>query len=118
MQHVAVLHPRTGAVADTAPGAFERCGQPVFCLAPDDAGERPGPLPLGVEGDLLAVAFSERVRAGPGEDGRGADRVAGRSRRRPGLVPDGKERGYSTLLRQKAAFLRSCRNVTPEGTPG
>src|SRR5438876_8562955 len=38
-QRVAVLHPQAGAVVDTAPGAFERRGQPVFCLALDDVGE-------------------------------------------------------------------------------
>ncbi|WP_162501003.1 hypothetical protein [Streptomyces sp. 2323.1] len=33
---------------DTAPGAFERRGPPVFCLALDDVGERQGPLSLGI----------------------------------------------------------------------
>ncbi|MFI1973343.1 hypothetical protein [Streptomyces cinnamoneus] len=33
---------------DTAPGAFERRGQPVFCLASGDVGERLGPLSLGI----------------------------------------------------------------------
>ncbi|GGR50999.1 hypothetical protein GCM10010219_65280 [Streptomyces netropsis] len=43
-------HSKAGliTVVDTAPGAFERHGQPVFCLALDDIGERPGPLSLGI----------------------------------------------------------------------
>ncbi|MEU7436073.1 hypothetical protein AB0B07_35330 [Streptomyces sioyaensis] len=39
---------QAGALVGTAPGAFERRGQPVFCLALDDVGERPGPLSLGI----------------------------------------------------------------------
>lgn len=53
-----------GAVLDAAHGAFPRYGQPSFCLAQDDVGERPGPAVLG----QLAGAAPDDVGLDPSGD--------------------------------------------------